>query len=269
MKRNLLILSFLSLIYGISFAQTDSENNEYIGDNFSLEAALEVFKNSANIEEFEKYINEENQNVNNLDLNNDGEMDYISVESMKDIDSHSIVLFTYVADNERQDIAVIEIEKSGKEEAVLQIIGDEALYADNTIVEPSDLTEPSEKGQGPAIENAPARIVVNVWFWKPVRFIYGPNYSVWISPFRWHVYPKWWRPWKPVRYHAFYTKTAPHRVMYHRTTVHRVKHAHAIYHPHRKTSTTIIKQGRKTTVVHKNRKGNVKVVKTKRKLNKK
>ncbi len=269
MKRNLIILFLLSLFSGLTYAQTDAQNNEYAGDNFSLEGVLEVFKNSSNIEEFEKYINEENQNVNNLDLDNDGETDYISVESMTEGDHHNIILYTYLSENERQDIAVIEIEKTDKEEAVLQIIGDEALFAANTIVEPSDVTEPSEKGNGPAIQNAPLRIVVNVWFWKPVRFIFSPGYRVWVSPYRWHFYPKWWKPWKPVRYHVFYTKTAPHRVVYHRTTIHRVKHAHALYYPHRKTSTTIIKHGKKTTVVHKNQKGNVKVVKTKRKPHKK
>ncbi len=269
MKRNLIILFLLSLFNGLTYAQTDSQNNEYIGDNFSLEGALNVFKNSSNIEEFEKEINQENQNVNNLDLDNNGETDYISVESMKEGDNHNIILYTYLLENERQDIAVIEIEKTGKEDALLQIIGDEALYKENIIVEPIDMTEPSEKGQGTYIENAKPRIVVNVWFWKPIRFIYGPGYSVWVSPYRWHFYPKWWKPWKPIRYHVFYTKTAPQRVVYHRTTVHRIKYAHAIYHPHRKTSTTIIKHGKNTTVVHKNRKGNVKVVKTKRKAHKK
>lgn len=239
------------------FAQ-ESDEAQFLGDNFSLEGALEVFKNAANLEEFEKNINQENQNVNNLDLDNDGEIDYISIESMNEGDNHSIVLYTYVAENERQDIAVIEIEKTGKEEAVLQILGDEALFDDNTIVEPSEFSEPSDKGNGPSIENAPFRVVVNVWYWKPVRYIYSPGYRVWVSPYRWHVYPKWWKPWKPIHYKVFYTRNAPHRVIYHKTTLHRVIHAHKVYTPHRKSSTIVVKHGRKTTVIHKNRKGNVK-----------
>jgi hypothetical protein len=239
-------------------AQEADENPEYVGDNFSLEAALEVFKNSDNIEDFEKKLNEEKQSVNNLDLDENGETDYISVESMMEGDNHNVVLFTFVGDNDRQDIAVIEIEKTGAEEAVLQILGDEALYADNTIVEPVDVSEQGEKGQGPAIENAPVRIVVNVWTWRPIRFIFSPGYRVWVSPYKWRVYPKWWKPWKPVHYKVFHTRCAPHRVVYHRTTVHRVVRAHKVYHPHRKSSTVVVKHGRKTTVVHKNKKGNVK-----------
>ena len=257
-------VSALLLLVGLNTFAQEQEDPENVGDNFSLEATLEVFKQSSNLEEFEQKLNEESQNTNNLDLNQDGEVDYISVESLKDGDNHSIVLFTYLDENERQDIAVIEIEKTGDEEAVLQILGDEDLYASHTIVEPVDVSEQTESGSGPAIQNAPTRIVVNVWTWKPIRFIFSPSYRIWISPYRWHVYPKWWKPWRPIKHHVFYTRCAPHRVIYHRTTVHRVVKAHKVYTPHRKSSTLVVKNGRKTTVVHKNKKGNVKAVKVKR-----
>ena len=84
-------LSFLLLlILGIttSFAQDDDKNDlpEYTGENFSLEGALALFKQANSLEEFEKSINEENNNVNNLDLNNDGEIDYIVVQDIQEKD---------------------------------------------------------------------------------------------------------------------------------------------------------------------------------------
>lgn len=265
MYRISLLFSLLVLSgFTLSAQKSTSEEPEYLGKNFSLEAALNVFKASNSIEEFEKKLNEENQNVNNLDLNQDDETDYISVESMKEGDNHTVVLYTYLAKDDRQDIAVIEIEKTKDEEAVLQIVGDEALYPSNTIVEPVDVSEQQTSGHGPAVQSSPVRIIVNVWTWPAVRFMYRPGYVVWVSPYRWHYYPTWWRPWRPVHYTVFYTHSAPYRVYYHPTTVHRVVHAHAVYTPYRKSSTVVVKNGRKTTVVHKNRKGNVKAVRVKR-----
>jgi hypothetical protein len=46
------------------------------------------------------------------------------------------VLQAVVSENEKQDIAVIEIEKTGDTTAVLQIIGDEDIYGEQVIVEP-------------------------------------------------------------------------------------------------------------------------------------
>ncbi|MEQ3662449.1 MAG: hypothetical protein ABNG96_07155, partial [Flavobacterium sp.] len=64
------IIQILFVILGVtsSFAQ---EVNEYSGENFSLEGALEMFKKSNSLEEFEKLLNTEENNVNNLDLNKD------------------------------------------------------------------------------------------------------------------------------------------------------------------------------------------------------
>jgi len=60
------------------------------------------------------------------------------------------VLYTFVAENERQDIAVIEIEKTEEENAMLQIIGDDSLYDENTIIEPVNVNEGIKDGNGPS-----------------------------------------------------------------------------------------------------------------------
>lgn len=59
-------------------------------------------------------LNEENNSVNNLDLNNDDDIDYIVVEDIKEGDSHIVVLSTYLNEKEKQDIATIGIEKQEK-----------------------------------------------------------------------------------------------------------------------------------------------------------
>lgn len=264
-------LSFLLLlIFGIttSYSQETDKNDfpEFTGENFSLEGALALFKQANSLEEFEKLINEENNNVNNLDLNNNGEIDYIVVQDIQEKDTHVIVLSTYLSEKEKQDIATIGIEKTGNESAILQIEGDSELYAENTIVEPFEIEEKIEKSKGgPNVpEITSTGVVVNVWFWPSVRFLYAPGYVVWVSPHRWGFYPRWWKPWKPYRYSIFYGKCAHHRVYYHRTVTHRVVVARKVYTPRRSKSTVVVHNRRGTTVIHKNKRGKTTVVKTKR-----
>ncbi len=247
------ILTLLAVVFAanITLAQ-EAESTGLPGENFSLEGALELFKKAESPEDFEKLLNTENNNVNNLDLNDDGEIDYVRVVDNMDGDVHAIVLQVPVSETESQDVAVIEIEKTGGEEAILQIIGDEDVFGDQTIVEPFE-TEANENGKnGPNI--SVERIVVNVWGWPSVRFVYRPGYRVWVSPWRWRHYPVYWSPWRPRPFHVWHPLVVVHRPHYHAVTTHRVVRAHAVYTPHRAASKTV---HTKTTVV-KTRKGTVK-----------
>ncbi len=95
-----------------------------------------MFQNSSSPEDFEKAINTEGNHVNNLDLDGDGDIDYVRVVGKMDKDFHVFVLQVSVSATENQDIAVIEIEKTGTETAIIQIIGDEDIYGEQVIVEP-------------------------------------------------------------------------------------------------------------------------------------
>jgi hypothetical protein len=260
--RKLITMLFVVLGMTTGFSQ---ENNppEFTGDNFSLEGALALFKKASSLEEFEKMLNQEDNNVNNLDLNGDGNIDYINVEDIKENNTHVIVLSTFLKDNDKQDIATIGIEKTDAKEATLQIEGDEELYAANTIAEPSELEQKMKTSKGgPAIGTiTTTRLFVNVWLWPCVRFVYAPSYVVWVSPYRWNNHPRWWRPWRPFRHSVFYTRCAPHRVYYHRTPTRRLIYVRNIYAPRRHHSTIVVHGNNRTTVIKNDRRGNVKVVK--------
>ncbi|WP_264510724.1 hypothetical protein [Flavobacterium sp. N1719] len=249
--------SFVLVVLGMATTQAQDENlPEFTGDNFSLEGALTLFQKANSLEEFEQLLNQENNGVNNLDLNGDGTIDYIQVDDYQEGDTHAIVLSTYLSENEKQDIAVIGVEKTGTESAQLQIEGDEDLYAANTIVEPTDVAESVKENKGPNppyYSNQP--LVVNVWLWPSVRFIYRPGYVVWRSPWRWGTYPKFWRPWRPVSYTVFYSRCAPHRVYFHRVPTRRVVIAHRIYKPMRRHSTVVVHNRRGTKVVRRTPRG--------------
>ncbi len=242
-------LALLLFSYPV-FAQSDMEADStgLPGDNFSLEAAIELFKKSSSPEDFEKRLNSENNDVNNLDLNEDGEIDYIRVVDNMAGDVHALVLQVAVSETESQDVAVIEIEKQGADNAILQIVGDEELYGEQTIAEPfEEKKAKSGKDKGPAAQRAPVRIVVNVWLWSPVRFMFAPSYRVWVSPYRWRVYPAFWRPWRPHPWRVFHIRALPYRAHYHVIRTHRVVRAHAVYAPHRAHSKVV--HTRTTTVV--------------------
>lgn len=247
-----IIASLLVLMGMTSAFSQENDSSEFTGENFSLEGALAMFQKATTLENFEKSLNEENNNVNNLDLNNDGDIDYVTVEDIMTGDNHVIVLSAVLGDNEKQDIATIDIEKTGKEQAQLQITGDDDLYAANTIAEPSDLSEKQDSsGKGPAASALITKqIMVNVWFWPSIRFIYAPGYHIWVSPNRWGFYPRWWKPWRPYRHTVFISRCAPHRIYFHRTPVRRVIVAHRSYAPRRHTSTLVVKSRRGTKAIH-------------------
>ena len=244
-KTLIFYLSFF-LTASIAFSQDDvmTYSTGLPGDQFSLEGAIELFKKADSPEAFEKIINDQNSGVHNLDLNEDGDIDYIKVVSKQDGDVHLFILQVSVSESENQDIAVIGLEKTKENEAILQITGDEDIYGEEIIVEPSDGDEEydvdiNKKGPSPYYPNKPV-LVVNVWTWPCVRFVYAPSYRPWVSPWRWRSYPGWWKPWRPLRWSAWHPVSNKHygptvRVAH----THRTVKAHKAYRPLRVTSTTV------------------------------
>ena len=238
-----LIISFNLIAGSVAFTQNIQQDSTGLpGDNFSLEGALELFKKSESPEAFEKMLNAEDSKVNNLDLNGDGEIDYIKVIDKNEGDAHAFVLQAVISENENQDIAVIEVEKNQDGDAALQIVGDEDVYGKQTIVEPQEEVKTHGGTQT-------KKVVVNVYTWPIIRYVYGPGYTVWISPWSWRVRPVWWHPWRPVRYHVFYPYQAPYRHRYVVVHTHRTTYAHRIYKPTRSTS-VIVKTRHKEPVNH-------------------
>ena len=205
---------------------------EVPGDNFSLEGALEIFKKSASPEEFERRLNDPEVRVNNLDLNGDGYIDYIRVIDMYEGNVHAFVLQAVISETQSQDIAVITLEKLADGRAILQITGDADIYGVETIIEPT-----TEVRTYAGVNTS--RVIVNVWSWPFVRYIYGPYYRVWVSPWGWSYRPYWWRPWRPVVYYDYYTFWWPYRSYYSVCYTHRVVYAHRIYRPYRTTSVIV------------------------------
>ena len=232
-------ISFVCMLLAANnlFAVQKPDSTGLPGDNFSLQGALQMFKDSKTLEEFEKKLNSADNHVNNLDLNADDKTDYIRVVDKSEGTSHAIVLKDEINKDETQDVAVIEIEKNGKESAMLQIVGDKELYGDSTYVEPVDQSEIKSGQKGPFTSTSGLHFIfVNVWMWPCVGFIYDPFYAPWVSPWRWNYYPVWWSPWYPLGWGVYHPYCMYYHTWYQPAYYHRVMVADAIYQPYRATS---------------------------------
>lgn len=229
-----IMISLLVARTALSFA-APTDSTGLPGDHFSLEAALSAFKDAKTLEEFERRINSKGFAANNLDLNQDGQVDYLTVRSDGNGDHRIVVVTALISKTERQDVAIIEIDRKGKEQALLQIVGDADLYGEEVYVEPYEESIYEKEDKGPAMsESSGTDIWINVWFWPCVQYCYGPVYVVYVSPWYWGFYPDWWSPWPPFAWVYYYPLCVPHHHYYHHVHMHRTAHIHqTVYIPRR------------------------------------
>ncbi len=225
------MLSLFFLLTGLTVSG-QQRTGEVPGDHFSLEGALELFKKSGSPQEFEQLLNSQSAKVNNLDLNGDGDIDYIKVIDRNEDNVHIFILQAIVSPTESQDVAVIELEKLGNGKAVLQITGDADIYGIETIIEP---TEEVRINAGASTY----RNVVNVWAWPSVQYVYSPYYTGWYSPWQWNLRPVWWSPWRPVSYYSYNPWWDSYRPYYSSCYTHRVVYGQHMYRPYRSTSVVV------------------------------
>ncbi|MFZ1705448.1 MAG: hypothetical protein WAT79_13960 [Saprospiraceae bacterium] len=242
--KNFVLVVMLILMSGLFIHGQDLADNEGTGmpgDNFSLEGALDLFVNAENLEAFEKALNEKDNNITNLDLNEDGETDYIKIISQMSEDVHIFTLQVPVSENENQDIATIFLEKTGKEAAHIQIVGDEDIFGEEIIIEPSSEEKDEEVKKNQNVTNRTNDVVVvNVWQWPSVRYIYSPRYRPYVSPWRWRHYPVWWKPWRPLGWNVWRPLKVKHyRPKFRTVHFHRSVKAHGVYRTTRVRSTTV------------------------------
>ena len=184
---------------------------EYLGlpgDNLNLYAVMKLFQESETLEAFEKGLNDQESRINNLDLNTDGYVDYLTVSDYVNGNVHTIVLRSVLDRNEYQDVAVFTVEQLRNGEVQIQLIGDEALYGKNYIVEPIYAETPNPGYNGRAVQRNNVTVVTTTYYevaaWPVIRYMYNPYYSIWRSNWYWGYYPVYWHPWRPFFWHEYY-----------------------------------------------------------------
>ncbi len=199
------------LIASVTALRAQNNPEEYLGlpgDNLNLYAVMDLFQKSETLEAFERDLNAEDSRINNLDLNGDNMIDYITVTDYPDGDVHTIVLRAALNRNENQDVAVFTVEKFRNGSVQIQLIGDEDLYGRNYIVEPIYAETPNPGYRGRTVYRDNVTVVTTTYYevaaWPVIRFMYNPYYISWHSSWYWDYYPVYWHPWRPYYWHYYY-----------------------------------------------------------------
>lgn len=216
---------FLMLNFAAVFAQDDvtivAPASE-AAEGLDLQVVSELFKETKNLEEFEKALNDPKLGINNLDLDDNGDVDFIRVVEESAEATRVIILQVPLAENEFQDVATIEIEKSGDDQYNMQIHGNEVIY-------------------GVDYYMAPAHVHIHTW--PIIIWMYRPAYRPYRSTFYFGFYPRWWRPYRPVTVNVYRTRTVHYRTRttFNVTRTTRVRSVTKVnYKPH--SSTRVVKK---------------------------
>lgn len=245
-KMRKLIFSSLLVFFCLQAVSAQYRDNRtgYEGDFFSLEGALELFQDARSLRDFERSLNTQDRWANNLDLDYDGRTDYIRVEHRRQGDFHLVILQAIVGPYDIQDVAVIEIERIGHNDAILQIIGDEDLYGREVYVEPVIGYANSRTGR-----NTNYGEYVNVFYWPIVQYMFGPQYrQVYVSPYRYQYYPTWWSAWRPVTWNVFRPRIVVYTRRFCVVPRLRVVRAHRFYRPFRAYSYNVVLRSNRVRV---------------------
>lgn len=162
---------------GQLFAQdrtTVNATSSEVSDNLDLRAVASIFGDAANLEDFERRLNDPELQISNLDLNQDNQVDYLRVIESVEGNTHLIVIQSVLGRDVFQDVATVEVERDRNNRIQVQVVGDVFMYGNNYIYEPVYV-------QAPVIYN---------YFWVTN---YRPYYSSWY----WGYYPTYYYAWNP------------------------------------------------------------------------
>jgi len=215
-----LLLIFAMILVNDVSAQNNATGNVVaksrdVSDNLDLQAVASVFGESKDLEDFEKKLNDPNLQISNLDLNQDGYVDYLRVLEVAEGDIRVIVIQAVLGQDQFQDVATIELEKqratasNSSTNVSIQIVGNPYIYGPNYIYEPFYYRPP-------------------VFF----DFFWMPSYRPYYSPWYWGYYPTYYSYWAPVPYfrynrNCYYNINHNNRYVY--TDTRRVSRADRMY----------------------------------------
>lgn len=152
------------------YVQAEAEN---LGDNLNLQALGELVKSSTSAEDIETKLNAPNS-INNLDLDGDGQVDYIKVTEYNNGNTRGFSFTVDLADSSQQEIASVEVEPNG-DSATMSIAGNETIY-----------------GSGYYYQSHYTMADFMLW-----HYLMTPH-VVYMSPYRYGYYPSYYHPYARV-----------------------------------------------------------------------
>ena len=113
--------------YEVSVAQ----QTHFAASGLDLQAVGGLVQKAKDGEDLERLLNDSKTGINNLDLDEDGKVDYIKVTEYGSGDNRGFSLTVELSEEEEQEIATIDIEKTGTETATVQTHGNPHIYGNN------------------------------------------------------------------------------------------------------------------------------------------
>ena len=135
-----ILVGIMVVVIIISVIKPSSKTSDYnvdvttsvsAADGLDLKAVGTLLKKANDAESLETLINSKNEGINNLDLNEDGKVDYIKVTEFGDDTAKGFSLSVEPAKGEEQEIATIHLEKSYDEQASVEVRGNQQIYGSN------------------------------------------------------------------------------------------------------------------------------------------
>jgi hypothetical protein len=163
---------------------TDTTVYVNAADGLDLEALTAMVKEVKSAEDLEKKLNASG-GINNLDLNEDDKVDYIKVTEYgdKNANEYGFSLTTEPAEGEVQEIATIEVVKTG-DKAQVQVAGSQNIYGSNHVYH----------------NHFP---LGSFLLWS---YLISPH-PYYYSPWGWGRYPGWYSYYGPVGRSVYSTRT--------------------------------------------------------------
>lgn len=207
--RTLAIVLLASAMMTVTAQNNYRTNHDfYYGEYLDLRAVVTVFSQSNNLVDFEQGLNDYRNPISNLDLNNDGFVDYLRVIKITENREHVIIIQAVLGRDFYQDVATIIVGRDRYNREYIQFIGDPYLYGHNYVIEPNFHWRP--------------RIVRWLWSSRQVRYI---------SPYYYGYFPQYYR----------YPRIVALPVYVHNTRRYvEVRHVYHFVPQHRPVSVTVI-----------------------------
>lgn len=154
------------------------------GQNLDLQAVIALVKQAKNGEDLERLLNQPGS-VNNLDLDGDGQVDYIRVEEYQGGNTKNFSLTAQLPSGQVQEVAQIQIEQQPNQQAVVQVQGNQTIY-------------------GPSVYYTSSFPLAEVLF---LAWVFSPRPAIYISPYHYGYYPSYYRVYTPVPVATYRTTT--------------------------------------------------------------
>jgi len=146
------------------------------GQGLDLQALIGLTKQAKDAESLERLLNQPGS-INNLDLDEDGQVDYIRVQEYGGGNTKNFSFVALLRDGQEQEVANLVIEQTpGQPEATVQVQGHPAVY-------------------GPDVYYSAVLPIATALF---LAWALAPRPTLYVSPYGFGAFPPYYRPYAPV-----------------------------------------------------------------------